>query len=190
MKMKLFNLIFILPIMMVVGCGGNAGDSNVVEIKVKDYNEPIIVELDSKSAPKTVANFKKLVSEKFYDGLTFHRIISGFMIQGGDPNGDGTGGSKDNIIGEFSSNGIENNISHVRGAISMARSMDKNSASSQFFIVHQDSTFLDGEYAAFGHVKSGMATVDKICENTRVIDDNGTVVPNEQPIIEYIKIVG
>ena len=190
MKMRLLNLIFILPIIMIVGCGGSGNGSNVVEIKVKDYNEPIVVELDSKNAPKTVANFKKLVSEKFYNGLTFHRIISGFMIQGGDPNGDGTGGSKENIIGEFSSNGINNNISHLRGVISMARSRDKNSASSQFFIVHEDSTFLDGEYAAFGHVTSGMAVVDAICENTRVIGDNGEVAKDEQPVIEYIKFVG
>ena len=118
------------------------------KIKVKDYGT-IEVELDGDTAPITVANFIKLVNEKFYDGLTFHRIMSGFMIQGGDPLGNGTGGSDETIKGEFSSNGVENNISHKRGVISMARSSDPDSASSQFFIMHQDSTYLDGEYAAF-----------------------------------------
>lgn len=116
------------------------------KIKVKDYGT-IEVELDGDTAPITVANFIKLVNEKFYDGLTFHRIMSGFMIQGGDPLGNGTGGSDETIKGEFSSNGVENNISHKRGVISMARSSDPDSASSQFFIMHQDSTYLDGEYA-------------------------------------------
>ena len=118
------------------------------KIKVKDYGT-IEVELDGDTAPITVANFIKLVNEKFYDGLTFHRIMSGFMIQGGDPLGNGTGGSDETIKGEFSSNGVENNISHKRGVISMARSSDPDSASSQFFIMHQDSTYLDGEYAAW-----------------------------------------
>ena len=125
------------------------------KIKVKDYGT-IEVELDGDTAPITVANFIKLVNEKFYDGLTFHRIMSGFMIQGGDPLGNGTGGSDETIKGEFSSNGVENNISHKRGVISMARSSDPDSASSQFFIMHQDSTYLDGEYAAFGKVTKGM----------------------------------
>lgn len=134
------------------------------KIKVKDYGT-IEVELDGDTAPITVANFIKLVNEKFYDGLTFHRIMSGFMIQGGDPLGNGTGGSDETIKGEFSSNGVENNISHKRGVISMARSSDPDSASSQFFIMHQDSTYLDGEYAAFGKVTKGMKVVDKICED-------------------------
>ena len=112
------------------------------KIKVKDYGT-IEVELDGDTAPITVANFIKLVNEKFYDGLTFHRIMSGFMIQGGDPLGNGTGGSDETIKGEFSSNGVENNISHKRGVISMARSSDPDSASSQFFIMHQDSTYLE-----------------------------------------------
>ena len=135
------------------------------KIKVKDYGT-IEVELDGDTAPITVANFIKLVNEKFYDGLTFHRIMSGFMIQGGDPLGNGTGGSDETIKGEFSSNGVENNISHKRGVISMARSSDPDSASSQFFIMHQDSTYLDGEYAAFGKVTKGMKVVDKICEDS------------------------
>lgn len=158
------------------------------KIKVKDYGT-IEVELDGDTAPITVANFIKLVNEKFYDGLTFHRIMSGFMIQGGDPLGNGTGGSDETIKGEFSSNGVENNISHKRGVISMARSSDPDSASSQFFIIHQDSTYLDGEYAAFGKVTKGMKVVDKICEDATPTDGNGTIEKADQPVIESIRMV-
>ena len=158
------------------------------EIVVKNYGT-IALELDADVAPITVENFANLVNEGFYNGLTFHRIISGFMIQGGDPLGNGTGGSSKTIKGEFASNGVKNSISHVRGTISMARSSMPNSASSQFFIVHQDSTFLDGQYAAFGTVTSGMEVVDKICADTAVEDDNGTVAKNNQPVIEKITII-
>ena len=158
------------------------------EIVVKNYGT-IALELDADVAPITVENFANLVNEGFYNGLTFHRIISGFMIQGGDPLGNGTGGSSKTIKGEFASNGVKNSISHVRGTISMARSSMQNSASSQFFIVHQDSTFLDGQYAAFGTVTSGMEVVDKICADTAVEDDNGTVAKNNQPVIEKITII-
>ncbi len=158
------------------------------KIKVKNYGT-IEVELDGATAPITVANFIKLVNEKFYDGLTFHRIISGFMIQGGDPLGNGTGGSDETIKGEFSSNGVENNISHKRGVISMARSSDPDSASSQFFIMHQDSTYLDGEYAAFGKVTKGMSVVDKICKDATPTDGNGTIEKADQPVIESIRMV-
>lgn len=158
------------------------------EIVVKNYGT-IVLELDADVAPITVENFANLVNEGFYNGLTFHRIISGFMIQGGDPLGNGTGGSSKTIKGEFASNGVKNSISHVRGIISMARSSMPNSASSQFFIVHQDSTFLDGQYAAFGTVTSGMEVVDKICADTAVEDDNGTVAKNNQPVIEKITII-
>lgn len=122
----------------------------------------IRIELDEKNAPITAANFEKLVRKGFYDGLTFHRIISGFMIQGGDPLGNGMGGSDEEIVGEFASNGHPNPIKHVRGTISMARAMDPNSASSQFFIMHADAPYLDGQYAAFGHVVEGMDVVDRI----------------------------
>ncbi len=158
------------------------------EIVVKNYGT-IALELDADVAPITVENFANLVNEGFYNGLTFHRIISGFMIQGGDPLGNGTGGSSKTIKGEFASNGVKNSISHVRGTISMARSSMPNSASSQFFIVHKDSTFLDGQYAAFGTVTSGMEVVDKICADTAVEDDNGTVAKNNQPVIEKITII-
>ena len=163
------------------------GGSNIAVIDVKDYGT-ITVELYPDIAPITVANFKKLINEKFYDGLTFHRIISGFMIQGGDPLGNGTGGSDENIKGEFANNGVSNNLSHTRGVISMARSQDMNSASSQFFIVHQDSTFLDGQYAAFGKVTEGMEVVDAIAANTTVQDANGTVLPADQPVINSITL--
>lgn len=158
------------------------------EIKIQDKGT-ITVELDGDAAPITVQNFMDLAKNGFYDGLTFHRIINGFMMQGGDPNGDGTGGSDQTIKGEFSENGVKNDLSHTRGAISMARAQDMDSASSQFFIVHQDSTYLDGQYACFGYVTDGMEIVDEICENTPVEDGNGTVLPENQPVIESITII-
>jgi peptidyl-prolyl cis-trans isomerase B (cyclophilin B) len=142
------------------GSGDAAAGSSAV-IRVKDFGD-ITVELDAQQAPKTVANFVKLAKAGFYDGLTFHRIIPGFMIQGGDPTGVGNGGSDKTIKGEFSENGVENTISHVRGVISMARKDPMDSASSQFFITNADSAYLDGKYAAFGRVTSGMDVVDKI----------------------------
>ena len=157
-------------------------------IDVADYGS-ITVELDAETAPKTVENFVALANEGFYDGLTFHRIMDGFMIQGGDPDGDGTGGSEQTIKGEFNNNGVENNLSRTRGAISMARSNDYDSASSQFFIVHEDSTFLDGQYAAFGHVTDGMDVVDAICEAVPVQDNNGTVAAADQPVITAVTVV-
>ena len=135
--------------------------TNTVQIEMSDGGK-IIVELDEKSAPLTVKNFQKLVAQHFYDGLIFHRVISGFMIQGGDPQGTGMGGSKENVKGEFRANGVNNPISHERGVISMARSQFYNSASSQFFICHADAKFLDGQYAAFGKVVEGMDVVDRI----------------------------
>ena len=155
------------------------------KIKVKDYGT-IEVELDGDTAPITVANFIKLVNEKFYDGLTFHRIMSGFMIQGGDPLGNGTGGSDETIKGEFSSNGVENNISHKRGVISMARSSDPDSASSQFFIMHETSPHLDGQYAAFGHVVSGMDAVDEIAAVATDWNDK----PRTPVVMEKVEVIG
>lgn len=164
-----------------------SGKHNVV-INVKNYGS-IYLEIDADIAPITVTNFIYLVNKNFYDNLTFHRIKKNFMIQGGDPLGDGTGGSDTKIKGEFASNGVENSISHVRGVISMARSSDNNSASSQFFIVHKDSKFLDGDYAAFGHVTEGMDVVDKIAESANPVDGNGTILKEDQPIIESIKVL-
>ena len=157
------------------------------QIEIKNYGT-ISLELYGEEAPITVNNFVKLANEGFYNGLTFHRIISGFMIQGGDPNGDGTGGSTENIKGEFSQNGVQNRILHTRGTISMARSSENDSASSQFFIMQQDATHLDGAYAAFGRVTSGLEIVDRICENTPVTDSNGTVTAENQPVITSVKI--
>ena len=156
-------------------------------IDIRDYGT-VTLELDGDSAPITVANFVKLAKDGFYDGLTFHRIMDGFMMQGGDPNGNGTGGSDETIPGEFSANGCDNPISHTRGTISMARAQDPNSASSQFFICQADSTFLDGNYAAFGHVTEGMDVVDAICADAQPTDDNGTIPPEAQPIINSITI--
>ena len=192
--MKTAVILCVLAMVLVTGCSkknaaiADAAGKHHVEINVKDYGM-IKVELDGDTAPITVANFLKLAEEGFYDGLTFHRIIDGFMIQGGDPNGNGTGGSDQTIKGEFSENGVENNLSHVRGTISMARSAENDSASSQFFIVHEGSTFLDGSYAAFGTVTEGMEIVDKICEETPVTNDNGTVEKENQPVIESIKVI-
>lgn len=165
-----------------------AAGEHHVKITVRDYGT-ISVTLDGDKAPITVANYLKLAKDGFYDGLTFHRIIDGFMIQGGDPLGTGLGGSDEEIKGEFASNGVENPLSHTRGAISMARSQIKDSASSQFFIVHEDSTFLDGDYACFGYVTEGMEVVDAICKDTKVEDNNGSVAKANQPVIESIEVV-
>jgi peptidyl-prolyl cis-trans isomerase B (cyclophilin B) len=168
--------------------------TNLVKIDVPSYGI-MIAELYPEIAPITVENFKKLVNEKFYDHMIFHRVIKDFMIQTGDPTGTGTGGSAVTIKGEFSENGVANDLLHTRGVLSMARQgaivdteETMNSASSQFFIVHQDSTFLDGNYAAFGHVTSGIEVVDKIATDAKPIDNNGTIPKDKQPIIEYIKV--
>ena len=133
----------------------------MIVIEMENGKE-IEIELDPAAAPITCKNFEKLVKEGFYDGLIFHRVIPGFMIQGGDPQGNGMGGADENIIGEFKANGFDNPIKHVRGVISMARAFNPNSASSQFFIMHDDAPHLDGQYAAFGKVVSGMEAVDEI----------------------------
>ncbi|MDO5734435.1 MAG: peptidylprolyl isomerase [Eubacteriales bacterium] len=153
-------------------------------IKIKDGGE-MLLELLPDKAPITVENFLKLVEEGFYDGLTFHRIISGFMIQGGDPSGNGTGGSKDKIKGEFGNNGVPNDLSHERGVISMARAMDPNSASSQFFICHADALFLDGDYAAFGRMLEGFEELDRLA----ALETNARDYPLEVPVIEKITLL-
>ena len=158
-----------------------------MEITVKDYGT-VKLELDGDAAPLTVSNFCRLARDGFYDGLTFHRIMDGFMIQGGDPTGNGTGGSGRTIKGEFSLNGVDNPISHVKGVISMARANDPNSASSQFFITVADATFLDGSYAAFGQVTEGMEILEQIAKDARPTDNNGTIPADEQPVIESIVI--
>lgn len=214
MKRKLISLIVTaLLVTMAAGCGSGKNDAkesqeevsqedqaesaeeeellsgkHYVNINIKDKGT-IKVELDADAAPVTVTNFVNLVKEGFYDGLTFHRIIKDFMMQGGDPTGTGMGSSDKTIVGEFASNGVENPISHTRGTISMARSNLPDSASCQFFIMHQDGTYLDGDYAAFGHVTEGMEIVDDICENIEGQDRNGVVPEENRPIIESIVYV-
>lgn len=201
---KLFKIgMVMLLALALAGCGGDKdtdsssknsttddllSGNHHAEIDVKDYGV-IKVELNADEAPITVTNFVKLAKEGFYDGLTFHRIIDGFMIQGGDPNGDGTGGSDETIKGEFSANNVDNILKHTRGAISMARSQDYDSASSQFFIVHQTYPSLDDQYAVFGYVYEGMDVVDQIATSVPVTDDNGTVEAQNQPVITSIKII-
>jgi peptidyl-prolyl cis-trans isomerase B (cyclophilin B) len=207
-KHTLFSLL-VLVLVLFSACSAPSGDVNTppsdepaanigtvntdgairIQIDVKDYGL-IEAELYPMVAPETVANFTTLISDGFYDGLTFHRTINTFMIQGGDPLGNGKGNSGTTISGEFANNGFSNDLSHARGVLSMARGgKDMNSASCQFFIVQQDATFLDGDYAAFGLVTSGMDIIDSIALNTPVEDDNGTVLPENQPIINSIVIV-
>ena len=157
------------------------------EIAVENYGT-IRLELDGTTAPITVENFVKLAQDGFYDGLTFHRIMDGFMIQGGDPLGNGTGGASEHIKGEFAANGVENNISHTKGTISMARATPYDSASSQFFIMVGDARYLDGMYAAFGRVTEGIEIVEQIAKDAKPVDRNGTILPEEQPVITSIVI--
>ncbi len=225
---KILSFLLILSLFALLCCAcGETSESYTAEIVIKDYGT-ITLHLDGETAPITVNNFVKLAESGFYDGLTLHRIMEGFMMQGGYPEGKGTGGQKDengneiNIKGEFSANDVKNTISHNRGVISMARGASQfeqylsygytvetlaqatgysakeikadieagyNSASSQFFIVHEDSTFLDGNYAAFGWVTDGIEIVDKICEDAKPTDDNGTISADQQPIIETIRII-
>ena len=163
--------------------------ANPIVTITMENGDVIKAELYPQIAPNTVNNFISLVKKGFYDGLIFHRVIQGFMIQGGCPDGTGMGGPGWNIKGEFAANGVKNDLKHTRGVISMARAMNPNSAGSQFFIMHEDAPHLDGQYAAFGKVVSGMDVVDEICDNTPVEDDNGTVKTENQPVIESIKII-
>lgn len=149
----------------------------------------IKLELDADQAPVSVTNFIQLAEQGFYNGLTFHRVLTGSLIQGGDPAGNGTGGPGYRIKGEFAENGVQNSISHVRGAISMARTQDYNGGGCQFFIMSSDCTAYDGQYAAFGNVTEGMEIVDKICNETEVSDWNGTVEPENQPVIKEIRVI-
>ncbi|MBO5286720.1 MAG: peptidylprolyl isomerase [Clostridia bacterium] len=185
------SLLLVLCLGMMVSCEKspypNRAYTHTATIEIKDYGK-ITLALDGNTAPITVNNFVTLANSGFYDGLTLHRIIEGFMMQGGDPNANGTGGSENKIKGEFYLNGVMNDISHKRGVISMARSDDFDSASSQFFIVHEDSTHLDYQYAAFGWVIKGMSVVDKICESAEPIDRNGTILKSEQPVITKITV--
>ena len=203
-RIALLLLISVLASLLLVGCSKgedycvyyadyeiNPDYAVYVEIRVVGYENPIVLVLDKSNAPKTVKNFVSLVEKGFYDGLTFHRIIEDFMIQGGDDSHLPEAEQASSIYGEFLSNGWWNDIEHKRGVISMARATDPNSASSGFFICDADSPHLDGEYAAFGYVLSGLHTVDKIVKKTRrFTGDNGQITDkSRQPVIEYIKIL-
>lgn len=157
------------------------------DIEIEGYGL-VTIQLDQAAAPITCANFVELAESGFYDGLTFHRIIAGFMMQGGDPKGNGTGGSENNIVGEFKKNGYKNDLSHVRGTVSMARAKAKNSASSQFFICHEDAPHLDGSYAAFGTVTAGMDVVDAVCAAAKPTDNNGSIARDAQPVMTSVTI--
>lgn len=189
-KIISFALVLSMLLLVLCSCGSK---KTIAKIEVENYGT-ITVELYPDIAPITVKNFVNLAKKGFYNGLTFHRIIDGFMIQGGDPLGNGTGGNTDSqgnrltIKGEFTANGVNNTLSHKRGVISMARAQDYNSASSQFFIMHKDAAYLDGAYAAFGQVTSGMEVVDKICADAKPIDGNGTIPAENQPKIISITI--
>lgn len=196
MKKLLLGILVVL--LVVTGCGKKENKESEVDkmsykevenetnfVKIEMANgEKMLLELYPDTAPITVANFKKLVSEKFYDNITFHRIVKNFMIQGGDPTGTGRGGSEETIKGEFKANGVENNLSHDRGVISMARSSDPNSGSSQFFIVHKKTSSLDGSYAAFGKLIAGFDTLDNLA-SVKVSGET----PVEKPVIKSIRFV-
>ena len=197
MKKRAF-LMIVLSLLLLTACGKPKPavvdqptvftPTHVAVISIRDMGD-ITVELDGNAAPETVKNFVTLAESGFYDNLTFHRIINGFMMQGGDPKGNGFGGSGTTIKGEFVNNGVPNTLSHTRGAISMARSQEYDSASSQFFIVHQDaSDNLDGDYAVFGYVSEGMDIVDTICETAKPMDKNGLIAVENRPRIKTITI--
>ena len=174
----------VLACAILTACG-DKGDSSS-QTSAADTDKKFVITLYANDAPITCENFEKLGKEKFYDGLTFHRVVDGFMAQGGDPNGDGTGGSKETIKGEFSANGVENSLSHTRGVVSMARANDMDSASSQFFICYSDKdTFLDGQYAAFGKITEGMETADEIVSVSRDMMDK----PHEPQRMKKVTVI-
>ena len=191
-------LCLIMMLFCFTACGDKAPEDNNggadissssglhhVEMVIKDYGT-VKLELNADEAPITVQNFIELANDGFYDGIGFHRLDKDFVLQGGDPDGDGVGGSDKSIKGEFAANGVQNSISHKRGVISMARTGDPDSASSQFFICLEDSTFLDGNYAAFGYVTEGMDVIDNIRDNT---PESGSIPKNQQPVIETIRVI-
>ena len=197
MKIKLSAfLLFICLLFCLCGCESGLPyekdeklyGTHTAMMTIKDFGD-VKLELYGDIAPVTVANFVKLINNGFYNGLTFHRAIEGYMIQGGDPNGDGTGNTATRIYGEFKNNGFENKLSHKKGVISMARSRDYNSATCQFFIMVGDETRLDGDYAAFGKVIEGMDIIESVMTSIKTNDPNGLISPEKQPIIEKIEMV-
>jgi len=198
MKIKHIILITLL-LVLLTACGSTEAENTYTppaldtevtyfaDIDIADFGI-VTIKLEQESAPITCANFVKLANEGFYDGLTFHRIIPDSIMQGGDPEGNGTGGSGNPIIGEFKKNGHDNALKHTRGAIAMARSKDKNSASSQFYICRNDCDSLDGKYAVFGYVTEGIEVVDKVCDTIEPANTTGVVLPEDKPVINSVKI--
>ncbi len=188
MKKVICLLLCTVLAVCLFGCGKEqnqpivSGTVYYADIDIRDYGV-ITVKLDQDAAPITVENFVNLAQSGLYDGLTFHRIIAGFMMQGG-----AAANPPATIVGEFTANGYDNDLRHTRGAISMARTPEFDSASSQFFIVHEDSPHLDGQYAAFGYVTEGMDIVDAICESAQPTDGNGSIAEDAQPVINTITI--
>ena len=188
------TLVIVLAALMLLalltGCGGSKKawtGKHTVEIAVRDYGT-ITIEVDADTAPVTASNFLNLAKKGFYNNLTIYRAINGFAIYGGDPNKNGTGTSGETIIGEFNSNGYNNPLSNVRGAIGMARGINKNSASCQFYILQNDVTYLDGEFAVFGNVTSGMEIVDRIASTAQVTGSDGHITVDNQPVITSVKV--
>ena len=197
MKIKILN--FLLLIFLIGGlCGCESGltyekdeklfGTHTAVMTIKDFGE-VKLELYGDIAPVTVANIVKLIKDGLYDGLTFHRAIEGYLLQGGDPNGDGTGNTATRIYGEFKNNGFENKLSHKKGVLSMARARDYNSATCQFFIMVGDETRLDGDYAAFGKVIEGMEIIENVMSSIKTNDPNGLIPHEKQPIIEKIEML-
>jgi len=180
----------VMLLALLSGCSGKTWKGrHEVEIKVKDFGT-ITLEINADAAPQTASNFLNLARKGFYNNLTIYRAIDGFAIYGGDPNRNGTGTSGDTITGEFNSNGYNNPLSNVRGAIGMARGVNKNSASCQFYILQNDATYLDGEFAVFGSVTSGMEVVDAIAASAQVTGTDGHISRDNQPVISSIKVTG
>ncbi len=195
MKKRLFAIILVLVLTFSFSACSKKEETptwegeNPIVTMTMENGGVVKIELYPDEAPVTVQNFIDLIEDGFYDGLTFHRVIDGFMIQGGDPQGTGMGGAENKIVGEFSDNGYDNNISHTRGVISMARSAQKDSASSQFFIVHEDATFLDGAYAGFGEVVEGMDVIDEIAQCEKVVGSDGAISsPVDKVIIKSMTV--
>lgn len=191
MKKRIAMLLAVVMVLSVLcGCGGGKAWSgkHEVEIVVENYGA-FTLEVDADAAPETASNFLNLVKKGFYDGLTVYRAISGFAIYAGDPNGNGTGTSGKYIYGEFISNGFNNTLSHVRGAVGMARGTLRDSASCQFFILQNDATYLDGDFAIFGKVVAGMDVVDSIGNGVQVIGSDGYIAESNQPAIKSAKVI-
>ena len=190
--MKRITAILLAVLMLsalLCGCGGSKSwtGKHDVEIVIKDYGT-ITLEIDADSAPLTASNFLNLAKKGFYNNLTIYRAINDFAIYGGDPNKNGTGTSGETISGEFTSNGYNNPLTHDRGAVGMARGVNKNSASCQFYILQEDVTYLDGEFAVFGHVTSGMEIVDRISSTAQVTGSDGHITVDNQPVISSVKV--